>query len=174
MSLGANVCGIVDIQNAVWQVITGARQELDAALKLEDSEVEMGHILDYYTNNPEREQFPVIMMQPSSDEFEWFSMPTSADQVSMIEVWGFVHHDNERTRMRLLGRMAAAIASAVNRRHLPISVEGGFEIYFNQKVPIARINYGVYKFPNALVGAFVATFVCDVTVSLPDAIPQSP
>lgn len=163
-----NVCCIIDVQDALWRIISAGRQDLEAAIRIEDASLRMGHILDYYTVNVEKDMMPCVMMQAASEEFKWFSLPTTADSVPMIEVWAVVHHDDERIKQRTLARLGGAIASVVNRRHLPIEVPGGWSIYFNERVPIARTQYGVARFSNALVGACIATFACDVTVCLPD------
>jgi len=163
---GAVLCEITDVVDAVYRLLESGRAEISVAIQREAPELELRHVLDYYCEL-DRGQMPAIMIQPRSDQFKWWSMPTMADQTPQLEIWGVIHYDQERARSRALQRMGTAVCSILNRRHLPIDIPGG-SLFFNEKTPIAGIEYGRAMFRNVLVEAFVATFACDVTVQLPD------
>lgn len=148
--------GIRDVIRAQHEILASHRNEIDQRLGLVVEGFKVRHILDYFTTNVDTDMLPLLMIEQTSEAGNWIAMPEIADMRFSTMIWGLVHYDKDEFLDALVGEFAQAVKDAFNRRHRTFKVRHGWDLYFNEEMPISRIQYGAGQFGSAILRGFMA------------------
>lgn len=154
-----------DVVGAVHEILVSSRGHLDARLNAVLEGEQVGHILNYFTQNIDVGMYHLLMIEQTDETANWIANPDIADMQVSLVIWGLVRHDRDELFDPLVGELAAGVKDALNRRHHPIAV-GPWWIYFNEVMPIGRISYGAAPFGSAIVRGFMAEYRSSISYQL--------
>jgi len=153
---------IRDVVSVVERILSSERAALDRSLQTSGIDAKWGAILPYFSANLDVGMFPTIMIQQSSESFEWHSMPLIMEGTCELTIWGLVHFDQPLLTSEAIGRSAAVVARALNRAHLPVPLDSGLEVTFVDHAPLKSIQYGGSEINGVFVRSWMASFQSEI------------
>lgn len=158
--------GIDDVVNAVVGILESWRPQFDAALG-DVAPIRIAGIYPFATNNVPIGELPLIMVAAEKESVEWVALPDIAEETFTLSIWGLAHHEEPEIGQRLLRTMGAQLKACLNHRDRlfwPVGNDGGV-MYFNNRLPLGTINYGVgASLASSLVPALNAQFISNASI----------
>ena len=163
--------GIDLAADALEALLNQVKGEVTAALQPIDPTSMVRNVYGYYHENIGNDDYPYIMMQEVSEGLQWYALPNIAENTFRFNIYGLVTHDDPRMCVNLRRRFAAALKSALNRRHLGVTLPGGVDMGFTSPYPpVYNIDYNISQQGNPLVRGFMMSWQAEVYQSVPDYV----